>query len=73
MVYGKPYSEVLDMIRSQPAGTKICFMLERHSAFMKYQFDIVRQPREENVQVSCEHLESHVYARMCDCLCKHAS
>eukprot|EP00918_Siedleckia_nematoides_P075101 GHVU01164239.1.p1 GENE.GHVU01164239.1~~GHVU01164239.1.p1 ORF type:complete len:594 (+),score=79.63 GHVU01164239.1:106-1782(+) len=49
-VYGKPYSETLDMIRSQPAGTKIRFMFARHSAYMKYQFDIVRQPRGGNVQ-----------------------
>lgn len=63
-VYGKPYSETLDMIRSQPAGTKIRFMFARHSAYMKYQFDIVRQPRGGNVQVSSEHLESHEYAHV---------
>merc|ERR1712216_244120 len=42
-VYGKPYSDWKDMVRSQPAGTKIRFMFARHSEFMKYQFDIIRR------------------------------
>lgn len=43
-VYGKPYSEWVNVVREQPAGTTIRFMFARHSEFMKYQFDIVRMP-----------------------------
>ena len=62
-VYGKPYSETLMIIGSQPAGTKIRFMFARHSAYMKYQFDIVRQPR-GNVQVSGTSRVPPVHTRM---------